>query len=133
MSWCLGYFFSQLKSYPTQRARKTQQDHSVEMSCITMGESSSKHVTILKSLIITDILIVRRKKYFIKNKNLINMYYHWKIELIGKALGKKNCRNLKNVWEILRRSALKLKNIFFPLWLYFYNFFPSITLWLYLL
>ena len=42
-------------------------------------------------------------------------------ELIGKPIGKKKCHYLKNVWEILRRIAPKLKNIFFPLWL------PSIT------
>ena len=29
--------------------------------------------------------------------NFIDMYYHWKIELIGQALGQKKCQNLKNV------------------------------------
>ena len=39
----------------------TQQDHSVEMSCGFMGESSSQHVTTLKSLVTIGILIVKRK------------------------------------------------------------------------
>ena len=39
----------------------TQQDHSVEMSYIFMGESSSLHVTTLKSLVTIGILIVKRK------------------------------------------------------------------------
>ena len=51
----------------------TSQDHSVEMSCIYMGESFLEHVTTLKSLVIIAILIV---KCFIKNTNLINIYYH---------------------------------------------------------
>ena len=38
-----------------------QQDHSVEMSCVFMGESSSPHVTTLKSLVIIGILIVNRE------------------------------------------------------------------------
>ena len=40
----------------------TQQDHSVEMLRVFMGESSSSHVTILKSLVTIAILIV--KGYF---------------------------------------------------------------------
>ena len=39
----------------------TQQDHSIEMSCIFMGESSSPHVTTLKSLVTIGVLIVKRK------------------------------------------------------------------------
>ena len=39
----------------------TQQDHSVEISCVFMGESSSPHVTTLKSLVTIGILIVKRK------------------------------------------------------------------------
>ena len=38
-----------------------QQDHYVEMSCGFMGESSSPHVTTLKSLVTIGILIVKRK------------------------------------------------------------------------
>ena len=59
------------------------QDHSVEMSCIFMGESSSQYVTTLKSLVTIGIPIVKKKNCFIKNMDLINMYFHWKIELIG--------------------------------------------------
>ena len=39
----------------------TQQDLSVEMSCVFMGKSSSPHVTNLKSLVTIDNLIVMRK------------------------------------------------------------------------
>ena len=39
----------------------TQQDHSVEMSCVFMGESSSPHATTLKSLVTICILMVKRK------------------------------------------------------------------------
>ena len=39
----------------------TQQDLSVEMSCVFMGESSSPHVTNLKSLVTINNLIVMRK------------------------------------------------------------------------
>ena len=37
----------------------TQQDHSIEMSCIFMGKSSSQYVTTLKSLLTIGILIVK--------------------------------------------------------------------------
>ena len=39
----------------------TKQDHSVEMSCVFMGESSLPHVTTLESLVAIEILIVKRK------------------------------------------------------------------------
>ena len=39
----------------------TPQDHSVEMSWIHIGESSLQHVTTLKSLVIIDVLIVKKK------------------------------------------------------------------------
>ena len=39
----------------------TQQDNSVEMPCVFMSESSSPHVTTLKSLVTIGILIVKRK------------------------------------------------------------------------
>ena len=39
----------------------TQQDHSVEMSCVFMGDSSLRHVTTLKGLVTIGILIVKRK------------------------------------------------------------------------
>ena len=40
---------------------ETPQDHSVEMPFISMGDSSSQHVTILKSLVSIGILMVKRK------------------------------------------------------------------------
>ena len=39
----------------------TQEDNSVEMSCVFMGESSSLHVTTMRRLVTTGILIVKRK------------------------------------------------------------------------
>ena len=59
----------------------TQQDHSVEMSCVFMGESSLQHVTTVKSLVAIGILIVRGKmldqkhesyKYVVLLKNLVD-------------------------------------------------------------
>ena len=43
------------------------------------------------------------------------MYCHWKIELTGQPLG-------ETKMYILGRSAQKLKNIFFPLLIIFYDF-----------
>ena len=40
---------------------ETSQDHSIEVPCIFTGESSLQHVTILKSLVTIDILIVEEK------------------------------------------------------------------------
>ena len=37
-----------------------QQDHSVEMSSVFIGESSSQQITTLKRLLTIDILIVKR-------------------------------------------------------------------------
>ena len=39
----------------------SQQDHHVEMSCVFVGQSSSLHVTTLKSLATIGILIVKRE------------------------------------------------------------------------
>ena len=39
----------------------TQQDHSIEMPCVFLGESSLPHVTTLKCLVTIGILIVKRK------------------------------------------------------------------------
>ena len=44
----------------------TRQDHSVEMSCVFMGESSSQHVTTLKGLVTIGILVLKRKKASLK-------------------------------------------------------------------
>ena len=40
---------------------ETSQDHSIEVPCIFTGEGSLQHVTILKSLVTINILIVREK------------------------------------------------------------------------
>ena len=47
----------------------TRQDHSIEMPCIYMGESSLQHVTSLKSLAIIGILIVRGKMLHQKHES----------------------------------------------------------------
>ena len=59
----------------------TQQDNSVEMSCIFVGESSLQHITTLKSWHRHSDSY--EEKCFIKNMNLINTYCHLKIEFIG--------------------------------------------------
>ena len=53
-----------------------------------MGEISSQHVTTLKSLVIIAILIVKMKNALTKTQ-ILNLYFHWKIELIGWPLYKK--------------------------------------------
>ena len=98
----------------------TPQNHSVEMPCIFMGESSSQHVTTLKSLVTIGILIVRGKmlhqkrgsyKYVLPLKNWVD----WT-----------TTRQEKNVTTskiyILARSAQKLKKHIFPLMTTFYDF-----------
>ena len=55
----------------------TEQDHSVEMSYVFMGESSLRQVTILKNLVTIDIRIAKRRnasskksyKYVLTRKN----------------------------------------------------------------
>ena len=49
-----------------------EQDHSVEITCLFMGESSLTHVTTLKSLVTIGILIVKRENA--SSKSLINTY-----------------------------------------------------------
>ena len=74
----------------------TQQDHSVEMSCVFMGESPLPHVTTLKSLVIIGILIVKRKnassktsyKYILTLKNWVDWIT---------TKGEKNVTNTKMV------------------------------------
>ena len=39
----------------------TQQDHTLEISCVFLGESPSLHVTTMKILVTIGILIVKRK------------------------------------------------------------------------
>ena len=58
----------------------TEQDHSVEISCISMGDSSLPHVTTLKRFLTIGILIVKRKnapskksyKYLLTLKNWVD-------------------------------------------------------------
>ena len=98
----------------------TQQDHSVEMSCIFMGESSSSHVTTLNRLVTIGILIVKRKnassktsyKYVVTLKNWVDWIT---------TRREKNVTNTKMVHFEKKCPEIK-KYIFFPLWL------PSITL-----
>ena len=82
----------------------TEQDHSVEMSCVFIGESSLPHVATLKSLVAIGILIVKRKNASSKK------FYKYVLTL--------------KKWFILRRSAHKcfFKNHIFPLMTTFYNF-----------
>ena len=98
----------------------TQQDHSVEMSCVFVCESSSFHVTILKSLVTIGIVIVKRKiassKKSYKYILTLNAYVDWII-----TRWEKNVPNRKMVNFEKKCSEIKKKYIF-PLWL------PSITL-----
>ena len=98
----------------------TPQNHSVEISCIYMGNSFSQNVTTLKSLVTIGILIVRGKilhqkygsySYVLPLKNWVN----WTT-----TRREKNATTSK--MYILRRSVQKLKNTFFPLMATFYDF-----------
>ena len=57
--------------------QETPQSQSIEMSCISMCESSLQHVTTLKSLVNIDILIVKRKNAS-SNTSILCTYCHWK-------------------------------------------------------
>ena len=96
----------------------TQQDLSVEMTCVFMGDSSSPHVTTLKSLVTIGILIVMRKR--LHQKHLINTYDTEKLSwLDNHHVRKKRHKHRSGIfWEVPRNK----KKTFFPLWL------PSITL-----
>ena len=99
----------------------TQQDHSVEMLCVFMSESSPPQVTTLKSLVTLGILIVKRKnassrtfdKYILTLQNWVDWIT---------TRQEKNVTNTKMVH--FEKNCPEIKNIyiFFPLWL------PSITL-----
>ena len=76
--WC-RYIFCRLRMYFI--CHMTPQNHSVEMSCKFMGESTLQHVTNLKSLVTIGILIVRGKmphqkrrsyKYVLPMKNWVD-------------------------------------------------------------
>ena len=91
----------------------TPQDYSVEMSCIYMGETSLQHVITLKSLVIIGILIVKKKKCFIKSTNLKNMCAT--TENLSYWITTRQEKNVTiSKMYILRKSSRKLKKIFFP-------------------
>ena len=82
--WC-WYIFCRLRMYFI--CHMTPQNHSVEMSCKFMGESTLQHVTNLKSLVTIGILIVRGKMPHQKLGSY--MCCHWRIELTGQPIAKK--------------------------------------------
>ena len=97
-----------------------QQDHSVEMSCVFMGESSLQHITTLQILVTIGIVIVRGKmlhqkhesyKYVVPLKNLVDQII---------------TRREKNVTKMVhfrkKCPGIKQKKTYFPLLL------PSTTL-----
>ena len=61
---------------------KTAQDQSIEMPCMSMGESSFQHVTTQQSLVSIDILIVKSKNGSSKTSILYVRTASEKIELI---------------------------------------------------
>ena len=115
--WCL-YTFCRLRMYFI--CHMTPQSRSVEISYIFTGESTSQHVTTLKSLVTIDILIVRGKMLHQKRES------HKYVLPLKNWVDWTTTRREKNVTTskiyILGRSTQKLKNTFFPLWL------PSMTL-----
>ena len=90
------------------------------LSCdvLFIGGSSSQHVTTLKfgGHRHSDSY---KEKCFIKSTNLINMYCHWKIELIGLLLGKKKMSQYLRCtfWE----EVPKINKHIFPLMTTFYK------------
>ena len=98
----------------------TQQDHSVEMSCVFVGGSSSLHVTILKSLVTIGIVIVKRKiassKKSYKYILTLKAYVDWII-----TRWEKNVTNRKMVNFEKKCPEIK-KKIYFPLMTTVYNF-----------
>ena len=97
----------------------TQQDLSVEMTCVFMGDSSSPYIATLKSLVTIGILIVMRKNA--SSKTSYNYVRHWKIELIGQSPGEKKMSQTQVIYFEKKCPEIKKKS-FFRLWL------PSITL-----
>ena len=98
----------------------TQQDHSVEMPCKFMGDSSSPHVTTLKSLVTIGILIVVRisassktsYKYVLTLKN-------W-VDCIITISWEKNVTSTKMVH--FEKKCPEKKQHIFSLMSIFYNF-----------
>ena len=48
-------------------------------------------------------------KCFIKNMNLVDMNYHWKIEMIGLTLGEKKMSQLPSIILRLKKKSVELK------------------------
>ena len=98
----------------------TEQDHSVEMSCVFMGESSLPHVTTLKSLVTIGILIVKRKNASSKTsyKNVLTLK-NWVDWITDRQ--EKNITNTKMVYFEKKCPEIK-KNHIFTLMTTFYNF-----------
>ena len=106
----------------------TPQNHSVEMSCIFVGDSSSQHATTLKSLATIGILIEEEKMLHQKRGS-----YEYVLPLKN-WVDWTTTRWEKNVatWKIyiLGRSAQKLKKLIFPPMTTFYDFVLNIeTSW----
>ena len=99
----------------------TQQDHSVEISCVFMGEGFSLHVTTLKILMTIAILIVEKKnassktsyKCVLTLKNSVDWITTWR---------EKNVSNTKMVH--FEKKCPKIKKYIYILSLMttFYNF-----------
>ena len=107
----------------------TKQDQSVEMSCAFVGESSFPHVTTLKSVVTTCILIVKRKntsskkshKYVLTLKNWVDWITTRQEE---------NVTNTQMVYFEKKCPELFFKKHIFPLMTTFYNFtFKMETSW----
>ena len=90
----------------------TEQDHSVEMSCVFMGESSLPHVTTLKSLVTIGILIVKRKNASSKTsyKNVLTLK-NW-VDWITTRQEKYHKHKNGLFWEKVPRNLKK--SYFYP-------------------
>ena len=93
----------------------TEQDHSVEMSCVYMSENSLLDVTTLKHLVTMGILIVKSKNASSnKSYKYVLTLENWVDWITTRQ--EKNVTNTK--WVIVRRSAqifLFFLNMLFPL------------------
>ena len=100
----------------------TEQDHSVEMSCVYMSENSLLDVTTLKHLVTMGILIVKSKNASSnKSYKYVLTLENWVDWITTRQ--EKNVTNTKMVYfEKTCPEIFFKKNIFFPLWL------PSVAL-----
>ena len=87
-----------------------QQDHSVEMLCLFMRESSSPHDNTLKSLVTIGILMVKRKNASSKTSYIQSDTENW-VDWINTRRGK-NVTNTKMVHFEKKCPEIK-KNIYF--------------------